>query len=156
MIIKDEGRKMKKRMNFSLGVKFQRTSRKLITLSLNLHNHLQGPPDDSSDSDEDSKPNRPPKIPPRSSKRLTAETLSTESKNRNYHFDLKLKPELVPQWDGNPDVIARWISKINHLANNSPDIRLELGKIVPRRFTQSAETWYYSIPDAERSRIEEN
>jgi hypothetical protein len=35
---------MKKRMNFSLGVKFQRTLRKLITLSLNLYNHLQGPP----------------------------------------------------------------------------------------------------------------
>jgi hypothetical protein len=33
---------------------------------------------------------------------------------------------------------------------------LELGKIVPWRFTQSAETWYYSIPDAERSRIEVN
>jgi len=52
-----------------------------------------GPPDDSSDSDKDSKPNRPPKIPPCSSKRVTAETLSNESKNRNYHFDLKLKTE---------------------------------------------------------------
>src|SRR6266853_3792528 len=50
-----------------------------------------GPPNDSSDSDKDSKPNRPPKIPPHSSKRITAETLSTESKNRNYHFDLKLR-----------------------------------------------------------------
>ena len=69
---------------------------------------------------------------------------------------MKLKPESVPQWDRNPDVLARWISKINRLANNSPDIRLELGKIIPRRFTQSAETWYYSIPDAKRSRIEEN
>src|SRR6266853_2947525 len=140
---------MKKRMNFSLGVKFQRTSRKLITLFLNLHNHLQGPPT-TVQTDKDSKPNRPPKIPPRSSKRLTAETLSTESKNRNYHFDLKLKPESVPQWDGNPDVLARWFSKINHLAHNSLDIQLELGKIVPQRFTQSSETWYYSIPDAER------
>jgi hypothetical protein len=28
--------------------------------------------------------------------------------------------------------------------------------VVPRRFTDSAETWYYSIPDAERIRLEEN
>ena len=48
------------------------------------------------------------------------------------------------------------MSKINRLANNSPKIKEELGKIVPRRFTQFAETWYYSIPDAEHERIEEN
>ena len=115
-----------------------------------------GSPDDSSDSDQDSKPNKLPKIPPCSSKHPATNTLTTESRNRNYHFDLKLKPESVSQWDGNLDVLARWISKTSCLANNSPDIWLELGKIVPQRFTQSAETWYYSIPDAERSRIEEN
>jgi hypothetical protein len=48
------------------------------------------------------------------------------------------------------------MSKINHLANNSPEIKEELRKIVPRRFTQFAETWYYLIPDAEREIIEEN
>ena len=40
--------------------------------------------------------------------------------------------------------------------NNSPEIKEELGKIVPRIFTHCAETWYYSIPDAEHKRIEEN
>ena len=40
--------------------------------------------------------------------------------------------------------------------NNSLEIKKELGKIVPRRFTNFAETWYYSIPDAEHVRIEEN
>ena len=40
--------------------------------------------------------------------------------------------------------------------NNLPEIKEELGKIVPRRFTHFPETWYYSIPDAERKRIEEN
>ena len=55
-----------------------------------------------------------------------------------------------------PDVLAKWISKINHLTNNSLDIQEELGKVVPRRFTNSAETWYYSILDAECIRLEEN
>ena len=48
------------------------------------------------------------------------------------------------------------MSKINRLANNSPESKEELGKIVPRRFTEFAKTWYYSIPDAESERIEEN
>ena len=63
---------------------------------------------------------------------------------------------MVPQWDGNPDILARWISKINCLANNLPEINEELGKIVPQRFTNFAKTWYYSIPDVEHIRIEEN
>ena len=37
-----------------------------------------------------------------------------------------------------------------------PEIKKELGKIVPRRFTNFAKTWYYSIPDAVCVRIEEN
>ena len=53
---------------------------------------------------------------------------TTNLKPKHYHFDLKLKPESVPQWDGNPDNLARWMSKINHLANNSPEIKEELGK----------------------------
>src|SRR6202050_1274683 len=113
-----------------------------------------GPPSDSSDSDTDSEPRKLPKIPPHSSKRPSTVVSDTEIKMKHYHFNLKLKPESGPQWDGNPDVLARWIKKINHLADNSPDIREELGKVVPRRFTGSAETWYYSIPDAERNRLE--
>ena len=63
---------------------------------------------------------------------------------------------MVPQWDRNLDILARWISKINHLTNNLLEINKELGKIVPRRFTNFAETWYHSIPDAECVRIEQN
>ena len=59
---------------------------------------------------------------------------------------MKLKPEMVPTWDGNKNTLARWVEKVRQLAETSPDIFRELGKIVPRRFTNSAETWYYSIP----------
>jgi hypothetical protein len=114
-----------------------------------------GPPSNDSSSESESEPIKPP-IPPRSDKRPAAVATTTDIKPNRYHFDLKLKPESVPQWDGNPDNLARWMSKINRLVNNSPEIKEELGKIVPRRFTQFAETWYYSIPDAERERIEEN
>ena len=63
-----------------------------------------GPPSDSSDSDTDSEPRKLPKIPPRSSKRPSTIVGNTEIKMKHYHFDLKLKPESVPQRDGNPDV----------------------------------------------------
>ena len=101
------------------------------------------PPSDDSSSESDSKPIKLP-IPPRSDKQPATVTTTTDLKPKHYHFDLKLKPESVPQWDRNPDNLARWMSKINHLANNSPEIKEKLGKLVPRRFTQFAETWYHS------------
>src|SRR6202050_690569 len=61
-----------------------------------------GPPSDSSDSDTDSESRRPPKIPPGSSKRPSVVAEDVELKPKRYHFDLKLKPESVPQWNGNP------------------------------------------------------
>ena len=106
------------------------------------------PSSDNSSLDSDWEPVKPP-IPPRSTKRPAAVTSIPDSKPKDYHFDLKLKPELVPQWHGNLDILARWISRINRLVNNSPEIKEEWGKIVLWRFTNFAETWYYSIPDAE-------
>jgi hypothetical protein len=114
-----------------------------------------GPPSDNSSSDSESEPAKLP-IPPRSAKQPNTVASTTDPKPKHYNFDLKLKPELVLQWDGNPDILARWISKINRLADNSLEIKEELGKIVLRRFTNFAETWYYSIPDTECVRIEEN
>ena len=64
-----------------------------------------GPPSDDSSSESESEPIKPP-IPPRSDKRPAAVISTTDIKPKCYHFDLKLKPELVPQWDGNPDNLA--------------------------------------------------
>jgi hypothetical protein len=52
---------------------------------------------------------------------------------------------LVPQWDRNPDILATWIGKINHLANNLPEIKEELGKIVLRRFTPKPGTTQFQM-----------
>jgi hypothetical protein len=114
-----------------------------------------GTPSNSFNLDTDSKPRKPPKIPSHSNKQPSVVAEDIELKPKHYHFNSKLKPESVPQWNRNPDILARWISKVNRLANNSPDIQEELGKVVPRRFTDSAETWYYSIPDAEHIGLEE-
>jgi hypothetical protein len=60
----------------------------------------------------DSKSRKPPEIPLHSSKRPFIVAEDVEIKLKHYHFDLKLKPESVPQWNGNPDGLARRISKI--------------------------------------------
>ena len=113
-------------------------------------------PSDCSDSVADSEPSMPPIIPPTSIEQPSIIHNAADIKPKNYHFDFKLKPESVPQWNGNPDILVGWVSEINHLVDIFPDIEEELGKIIPQQLTDSAETWYYSIPDAERARIEEN
>jgi hypothetical protein len=62
--------------------------------------------------------------------------------------------ETVLTWDGNENTLARWIEKVRQLADTSPDIFKELGKVVPRQFTNSTETWYYSIPSKDRQLME--
>ena len=69
---------------------------------------------------------------------------------------MKLEPEVVPQWNGDEDSLARWLIKVEQIAEQSEDLAIELGRIVPRRLSGSAETWYFSIPGRERARFEEN
>jgi len=69
---------------------------------------------------------------------------------------MKLKPEMVPTWDGNENTLTRWIEKVGQLANTSSDIFKELGKVVPHRFTNSAEMWYFSIPPENRQPMEQD
>lgn len=75
---------------------------------------------------------------------------------RQAHFDLKLKPDIIPEWDGNPDTLTLWIFKINALSNRSDTIHEQLGEFVPLRLKKEAEIWYYSLPSAYRTHIESN
>jgi hypothetical protein len=65
------------------------------------------PSSDGSDSN-DSEGDKPPKIPPQSAKRPSAVPLKSkeEVSVKTYHFDIKLKPETVPTWDGNENTLA--------------------------------------------------
>jgi hypothetical protein len=118
-----------------------------------------GPPSDSSDSDSepsDSERKVPPKRIKDNAPRIDHTAPGFVQTNRVPHFDLKLKPESVPQWDGNINTLARWISKVNRISEASTAVHQELGAIVPRRLTHTAETWYYSIPDRTRRKVEAN
>jgi len=68
------------------------------------------------------------------------------SGDKEAHFDTKLKPDAIPKWDGNPDTIAKWILKINHLADRSVKIFQQLGELVPTRLEYDADLWFGSLP----------
>jgi len=69
---------------------------------------------------------------------------------------MKLKPDAIPTWDRNKDTLARWVEKVRQLADISPSIFKELGKVTLRRFTDSMEAWYYLIPPKDQQAMEYN
>ncbi len=69
-------------------------------------------------------------------------------------FDLRLKADDVPEWDGNEDSLGLWILKMNALARRSDLVYKQLGAIVPTRLRKTAETWYYSLPKDFRAEVE--
>jgi hypothetical protein len=75
---------------------------------------------------------------------------------KGQHFDLKLKPENVPKWNGDVDTIIRWMLKVNNLARRSDTVHRQLGQVVPQRLEGMAETWYWSLPVSYRDEIEQN
>ena len=67
---------------------------------------------------------------------------------------MKLKPKNCSHLGQNENTLAQWIEKVKQLAATSLDIFKELGRIVPQRFTDSAEVWYYSISSKDRQPLE--
>lgn len=71
-------------------------------------------------------------------------------------FDLKLKPDAIPEWDGDPETLYHWILKMNALAERSRTVWKQLGQLTPPRLKGSAEKWYYSQSRNTRRRMETN
>jgi hypothetical protein len=101
-----------------------------------------GPPDgnDPNNFSFNSNPNRNPK----------------PFKPQPVHFDTKLKPDVIPEWDGNTDELMRWIRKINDISNYSDYTRIQLGQQVPLKFTKRAARWYGSLSVSYQREITEN
>ncbi|KAF8202748.1 hypothetical protein K438DRAFT_1580944, partial [Mycena galopus ATCC 62051] len=124
-----------------------------------------GDPDDGNDDDDEDDrryPNRRRSIPSRlpgdrnSGGAGIKNSGSGTSSTKEAHFDVKLKYDSVPKWDGNVDTIIRWIMKVNNIARESATVFQQLGRAVPKRLEGDAEIWYWSLPIAYRSEIEKN
>ncbi|KAJ7868168.1 hypothetical protein B0H13DRAFT_2351597 [Mycena leptocephala] len=103
------------------------------------------PDDDPSSSDDEDGKGRGHsngrKPPPKSRKGNDQD--SKEDNGR--YFDLRLKDSDVPKWN-NPDSLLRWIQRCNLIAEDGPKAWQQLGKIVPRVLTGTAQDWYFSLP----------
>ncbi|KAB5587891.1 Undecaprenyl phosphate-alpha-4-amino-4-deoxy-L-arabinose arabinosyl transferase [Ceratobasidium theobromae] len=47
------------------------------------------------------------------------------------HFDTKLKNDLIPEWDGDPKALPKWVIAINSITEYSEYARQQLGQQVP-------------------------
>ena len=81
---------------------------------------------------------------------------STNQNRLEAYFDNKLRTDLVPEWDGNPDTLSHWITKINHLAQRSSTVYTQLGQIIPLRLRRNAEKWFFSLPVSNRMEASKN
>ena len=123
------------------------------------HTRFRPPPHDddpdSSDSDDE-----PPKQPRKERDAIPFSTplfaRGPDITPKGPHFDLKLKVETIPEWDGNSDTLATWILKVNSLSKRLDAVHEQLGQLVPTRLRKDAELWYYSLPEDYRSQAEEN
>jgi hypothetical protein len=66
------------------------------------------------------------------------------------HFDIKLKVDIVPTWDGDDSTIGQWLMQVNDIANRSRSVFVGLGTVVPTRFKGRALEWWYSLDSADR------
>lgn len=92
-----------------------------------------------------------PQVPERFRHATLGITESSEArKNGKFHFDQKLKPNIIPTWDGNGDTLSDWIIAVDDLANYGPSVYAELGQIIPTRLRSDAATWFWSLPKQTR------
>src|SRR6202165_2728857 len=59
-----------------------------------------------------------------------------------FQFDLKLKLDAVPEWDGNMNDLLSWLEQVDQIAEISPDINQYLGYVVPMRLKGPAKLWW--------------
>jgi hypothetical protein len=56
----------------------------------------------------------------------------------------------IPEWDGALTSIIDFLTKASQLADLSPQMRVDVATAAPLRFQGDAQTWWYSIPAADR------
>ncbi|KAF6750102.1 hypothetical protein DFP72DRAFT_1072715 [Ephemerocybe angulata] len=117
-----------------------------------------GDPGDSSPDDSDGgKDHR--KRGKRGSRKPRKDRATSDDKDRSKDepkFDMRLKVDMIPTWDGNEDTLGIWITKMNSLSIQSKLIWTQLGRLAPTRLTGPAEQWYYSLHPNVRTTLEQN
>jgi len=75
---------------------------------------------------------------------------------RETHFDTKLKPDIIPIWNGDESTLGRWLSQINEISQRSLSVFEGLGDIAPTHFRDRALSWWYSLQETHRAVVSQN
>ena len=68
-----------------------------------------------------------------------------------FHFDRKLKQDIVPTWDGNGDTLGDWLTTVGDLSDCGKTMYTELGhQIVPHHLRGDAATWFWALDKSVR------
>ena len=111
------------------------------------------PPSDSSSSDDEESRRPPPRNrPSRRLPRQPDQQRDPRDGRERAFFEVQLKHDVIPKWDGNPDTLARWINKINTLGERSERAYVQLGELVPSRLEGDADLWFWSLSARDRRR----
>ncbi|KAJ3832622.1 hypothetical protein F5878DRAFT_703034, partial [Lentinula raphanica] len=113
-----------------------------------------GDPSEPSDGSGDDKKKKDP--PPRIPRPTRSDEIPNRVTREDPRFDVKLKPDTIPTWDGDMDNIINWETQINSLAKRSATIYTQLGYLVPGRLRGDANLWYYSQSERRRDQLEED
>ena len=101
-----------------------------------------------------SSPSNPQRIP---FNNLPEESSLTASKPpQEPQFDIKLKVDTIPTWDGHSEDLRWWLLMVNSLSKRCPVVFKQLGMLVPTQLTGSAEIWYYSQSVEVHNKIEQD
>ena len=112
-----------------------------------------GPPgDDPPDDPDHFQPRSPSPRPPRQFQRAMSDRTDYTAVRAigEFHFDRKLKQDIVPTWDGNGDTLGDWLTTVGDLSDRGKTMYTELGQIVPHRLRGDAATWFWSLDKSVR------
>ncbi|HVY54975.1 MAG TPA: hypothetical protein VHC46_04380, partial [Thermodesulfobacteriota bacterium] len=119
---------------------------------------MDPPPPDDDPSDGDSDGGRGRRGLPRGRARRDEPLGAARNQLRRFrfdpiHFDRKLKPDIIEEWDGNPDSLVTWMETMNELSTQSPIVFEQLGSLVPLRLRKRAKEWYFGLSNTTRNQI---
>ncbi|QRV97001.1 Undecaprenyl phosphate-alpha-4-amino-4-deoxy-L-arabinose arabinosyl transferase [Ceratobasidium sp. AG-Ba] len=78
---------------------------------------------------------------------------NNNNQNNRPHLDLKLKMEIIPEFDGDPDELYEWMDQIQRFIAMGLNENNRLTQAIPFRFKDEAKQWWYQFSEAQRLRM---
>ncbi|QRW01322.1 Undecaprenyl phosphate-alpha-4-amino-4-deoxy-L-arabinose arabinosyl transferase [Ceratobasidium sp. AG-Ba] len=77
---------------------------------------------------------------------------NNNNQNNRPHLDLKLKMEVIPEFDGDPDELYEWMDQIQRFIAMGLNENNRLTQAIPFRFKDEAKQWWYKFSEAQRNK----